>query len=104
MDGAVAVDPSRTRGLERDKLEVAKLSVLELACLLVVTRFSNASGFRCVVLLNNHQDGHESMPCLVAPRFLCRQFENEANAKFHYDTTGQEGVASRETRLDHSFG
>ena len=22
--------------------------------------------------------------------FLCRQFENEANAKFHYDTTGQE--------------
>ena len=24
------------------------------------------------------------------PRFLCRQFENEANAKFHYDTTGQE--------------
>lgn len=27
--------------------------------------------------------------CFVV-RFLCRQFENEANAKFHYDTTGQE--------------
>ena len=24
------------------------------------------------------------------PRFLCRQFENEANAEFHYKTTGQE--------------
>ena len=34
--------------------------------------------------------GHEAWSCLVAVRFLCRQFENEANAEFHYKTTGQE--------------
>ena len=46
-----------------------------------------------------------SFCALISPvvRFLCRQFENEANAKFHYDTTGQESFGNFEIHCPFSF-